>query len=81
MQKLIPFDLMDLLNSEEAIQEYLSQVKSSADHAEIARAIIYTEEARARNKRVVESPALSLKRQSRDIAASPMSNGTKPSCE
>ncbi|WP_350157047.1 hypothetical protein [Pseudomonas kurunegalensis] len=51
MQNSKPFELIDLLISEEAIQEYLSQVMSGGDHSEIARASIYVEKARARNER------------------------------
>lgn len=37
--KLIPFDIADLLDSEEAIAEYLSQVLADGDTDELLRAI------------------------------------------
>jgi probable addiction module antidote protein len=43
---LIPFDLAALLDTDEAISEYLSQVLADGDNAEFLRAIGYVAKAR-----------------------------------
>lgn len=45
-QKLTTFDLSELLDSEEAIAEYLSQVLSEGDHDELIRALGYVAKAK-----------------------------------
>ncbi|MEN9377510.1 MAG: hypothetical protein RL710_2667 [Pseudomonadota bacterium] len=44
--KLIPFDMVEELNSEEAITEYLTQVFADGDSDEIIRALGYVARAR-----------------------------------
>jgi len=44
--KLIPFDMAELLNSDEAITEYLTQVFADGDSDEIIRALGYVARAR-----------------------------------
>ncbi|WP_133248866.1 transcriptional regulator [Pseudomonas sp. CC120222-01a] len=46
---LIPFDMANLLDCEEAIEEYLMQVMIDGDSAELARARLHIDRARARN--------------------------------
>lgn len=46
MQDLIEFDLATILDSEEAISEYLSQVIADGDNDELLRAIGYIAKAR-----------------------------------
>jgi probable addiction module antidote protein len=43
---LIPFEITDHLNSEEAIAEYLSQVLADGDPDELQRALVYVAKAR-----------------------------------
>ena len=45
-EKLIEFDLADVLDSEEAVSEYLSQVLVDGDNDELLRAIGYIAKAR-----------------------------------
>lgn len=45
-EKLIPFDMMTLLDSDEAISEYLSQVLEDGDSDELIRALGYIARAR-----------------------------------
>ncbi|UXV21238.1 hypothetical protein N4P55_07765 [Pseudomonas fluorescens] len=45
-RKLTPFDLAGVLDSEEAINEYLAQVQADADIAEHLRAIAFIAQAR-----------------------------------
>lgn len=45
--KLIPFDVVDHLDSEEAIAEYLSQVLADGDKEELLRAEGHIAKARA----------------------------------
>lgn len=44
-----PFDLVDLLDSDEAIQEYLSQVLADGDVEETIQAQAHVQTARAQN--------------------------------
>jgi hypothetical protein len=46
---LIPFDMANLLDCEEAIEEYLMQVMTDGDSAELARARLHIDRARARS--------------------------------
>ena len=43
---LIPFEITDYLDSEEAIAEYLSQVLADGDPDELQRALVYVANAR-----------------------------------
>ena len=45
-ETLTEFDLADVLDSEEAISEYLSQVLADGDNDELLRAIVYIAKAR-----------------------------------
>ncbi|MFG0630462.1 MAG: addiction module antidote protein [Gammaproteobacteria bacterium] len=45
-QELLPFDMADLLDSDEAISEYLTQVLADGDTDEILRAIGHIAKAR-----------------------------------
>lgn len=49
--KLIPFDIADYLDSEEAIAEYLSQVLADGDANELRRALGHI--AKARRQRLL----------------------------
>ncbi|NIE73970.1 putative addiction module antidote protein [Pantoea sp. Tr-811] len=71
-EKLIPFDMAALLNSDEAISEYLSQVLSDGDTEEIIRALGHI--ARARGMTQIASDS-GLGRESLYKALSP---GAKP---
>ncbi|MEK7990617.1 MAG: addiction module antidote protein [Thiotrichaceae bacterium] len=46
MNKLIPFDITEYLDSDEAIAEYLSQVLEEGDNEEFLRAIGYIAKAK-----------------------------------
>lgn len=54
-EKLIPFDLTDLLDSDEAIAEYLSQVLADGDTGELLRALGYIAKARGMSKLAEDS--------------------------
>lgn len=54
-EKLIPFDMAALLNSDEAISEYLSQVLSDGDTEEIIRAVGHIARARGMTQIAAES--------------------------
>jgi probable addiction module antidote protein len=71
-EKLIPFDIADLLDSDAAISEYLSQVLSDGDTDEIIRAIGHIARARGMTKIAAQS---GLGRESLYKALSP---GAKP---
>ncbi len=45
-EKLLPFDMMSLLDTDEAINEYLSQVLEDGDSDELLRALGYVAKAR-----------------------------------
>ena len=45
-EKLLPFDMVALLDSDEAISEYLSQVLEDGDHDELLRALGYIAKAK-----------------------------------
>jgi probable addiction module antidote protein len=53
---LIPFDMADHLDSEEAIAEYLSQVQADGDPDEFKRALVHAAKARDIMKSVREQP-------------------------
>ncbi|MFK8332919.1 addiction module antidote protein [Pseudomonas sp. BJa5] len=69
---LVEFDMASLLDSDEAISEYLSQVLAAGDHEELIRALGYV--ARARGMAQIAS-ASGLGRESLYKALSP---GAKP---
>ncbi|MEF9899304.1 MAG: putative addiction module antidote protein [Pseudomonas sp.] len=69
---LTPFDMATLLDSDEAISEYLSQVLADGDHEELIRALGYVDEARGMAQVAVAS---GLGRESLYKALSP---GAKP---
>ncbi|MBH3410269.1 hypothetical protein [Pseudomonas putida] len=46
---LIPFDMANLLDCEEAIEQYLMQVMKDGNSAELARARLHIDRARTRN--------------------------------
>ncbi|MDZ3993669.1 addiction module antidote protein [Pseudomonas sp. Teo4] len=71
-EKLIPFDMASLLDGDEAISEYLSQVLSDGDSDEIIRALGHI--ARARGMTQIAA-ASGLGRESLYKALSP---GAKP---
>jgi len=71
-EKSIPFDMADLLSSDEAISEYLSQVLSDGDTEEIIRALGHIARARGMTNIATES---GLGRESLYKALSP---GAKP---
>jgi len=54
--RLIPFDITDYLDSEEAIAEYLSQVLADGDPDELQRALVYVAKARDIMKAAHEQP-------------------------
>ncbi|MGI9213139.1 MAG: addiction module antidote protein [Methylococcaceae bacterium] len=45
-EKLLPFDMVSLLDSDEAINEYLSQVLEDGDNDELIRALGYIAKAK-----------------------------------
>ncbi len=53
--KLIPFDMTEYLDSEEAMAEYLSQVLADGDNEEFLRAIGYIAKAKGMAKIAKES--------------------------
>ncbi|PMQ04230.1 hypothetical protein DyAD56_16200 [Dyella sp. AD56] len=59
--KLIPFDIVDYLDSEEAIAEYLSQVQAEGDPDELQRALIYVAKAREILRAKSERSSLDIK--------------------
>jgi probable addiction module antidote protein len=46
MEKLIPFDMANYLDSDEAVAEYLTQVLADGDSAELVRALGHVARAR-----------------------------------
>ncbi|WP_371263094.1 hypothetical protein [Pseudomonas sp. NBRC 111124] len=56
--KLNPFDMANLLDCEEAIEEYLMQVTNDGNSAELARARLHVDRARARSA-VINAAAIS----------------------
>ncbi|EKT4523325.1 addiction module antidote protein [Pseudomonas juntendi] len=54
-EKLIPFDMATLLDSDEAISEYLSQVLADGDSDEIIRALGHIARARGMSKIAADS--------------------------
>jgi len=54
-EKLIPFDMATLLDSDEAISEYLSQVLADGDTDEIIRALGHIARARGMSQIAAES--------------------------
>ncbi|CAM3003566.1 addiction module antidote protein [Pseudomonas plecoglossicida] len=71
-EKLIPFDMVTLLDSDEAISEYLSQVLADGDTDEIIRALGHIARARGMSQIAAGS---SLGRESLYKALTP---GAKP---
>ncbi|WP_176510069.1 MULTISPECIES: addiction module antidote protein [Pseudomonas] len=71
-EELIPFDMAALLDSDEAISEYLSQVLSDGDTAEIIRALGHIARAKGMTQIAAQS---GLGRESLYKALSP---GAKP---
>jgi probable addiction module antidote protein len=70
--KLLPFDMVSMLNSDEAISEYLSQVLDDGDSDELLRALGYIAKAKGMAMIAKES---GLGRESLYKALSP---GSKP---
>jgi len=54
-EKLLSFDLADLLDSDEAIAEYLTQVLADGDTSELLRALGYIAKARGMSKLAEDS--------------------------
>ncbi|EKT4467030.1 putative addiction module antidote protein [Pseudomonas putida] len=54
-ERLIPFDMATLLDSDEAISEYLSQVLADGDSDEIIRALGHIARARGMSKIAADS--------------------------
>lgn len=71
-EKLLPFDVVNLLDSDEAISEYLSQVLEDGDSDELIRALGYI--AKAKGMAIIAKES-GLGRESLYKALSP---GAKP---
>lgn len=74
-EKLLPFDLAALLDSDEAISEYLSQVLEDGDSDELIRALGYIAKARGMAQLAKDT---GLGRESLYKALAP---GAKPRCD
>lgn len=58
-EELVPFDMVALLDSDEAIKEYLFQVLNDGDSKELMRALGYV--AKAKGMMLIASPTQNTK--------------------
>ncbi len=61
-EELLPFDMVAMLDSDEAIKEYLYQVLNEGDGKELIRALGYV--AKAKGMTLIANPRQTVKRKS-----------------